>query len=88
MTTRREILQQSGMGVGWLGLGALLASQGELVGAPRFNPAEPLSPKLPPLPAKAKRVIHIFMNGGPSQVDTFAPKPELEKWAGKTLPIH
>ncbi len=88
MMTRREILQSSGMGMGWLGLGALLGSNGQLVAAPSFDPADPLAPKLPPLAAKAKRVIHIFMNGGPSQVDTFDPKPALTKYAGKTLPIH
>ena len=37
-------------------------------------------------PAKAKRVIHLFMNGGPSHVDTFDPKPSLQKYAGKELP--
>jgi len=76
------------MGMGWLGLGALLNSRGELAAAPSFNPADPLAPKAPPLPAKAKRVIHIFMNGGPSQVDTFDPKPALHEYAGRTLPIH
>lgn len=48
----------------------------------------PLAPKLPPLPCKAKRVIHLFMNGGPSHVDTFDPKPALEKYAGKLLPME
>ena len=46
----------------------------------------PLAPKAPPLPAKAKRVIHLFMNGGPSQVDTFDPKPALAKYDGQPLP--
>jgi hypothetical protein len=48
--------------------------------------ATPLSPKFPHFPGKAKRVIHLFMNGGPSHVDTFDPKPALEKYAGKLLP--
>lgn len=46
----------------------------------------PLSPKVPHFPARAKRVVHIFLNGGPSHVDTFDPKPALEKYAGKPLP--
>ena len=46
----------------------------------------PLMPKAPPFPAKAKHVIHLFMNGGPSHVDTFDPKPALKKYAGKPLP--
>ncbi|MDX1980576.1 MAG: DUF1501 domain-containing protein [Bryobacteraceae bacterium] len=50
--------------------------------------AGPLAPKTPPLKARARRIIHIFMNGGPSQVDTFDPKPALAKFAGKALPIH
>ena len=47
----------------------------------------PLLPKSPQFPAKAKHVIHLFMNGGPSHVDTFDPKPALEKYAGKPLPM-
>ena len=43
-------------------------------------------PKGPHFAPKAKRVIHLFMNGGPSHVDTFDPKPELSKWHGKVLP--
>ncbi len=48
----------------------------------------PLIPKAPHFPAKAKRVIHLFMNGGPSHVDTFDPKPSLAKYNGKELPMH
>jgi hypothetical protein len=76
------MLINSGMGMGALALGAMLR------GEPTFDAANPLAPKPPPLPAKAKRVIHIFMNGGPSQVDTWDPKPALAKYAGKALPIH
>src|SRR3977135_1789058 len=47
----------------------------------------PLTPKLPHFPSKAKRVIHLFANGGPSHVDTFDPKPLLERFAGKALPL-
>ena len=56
--------------------------------APLLNGQQgnPMLPKGPHFAPKAKRVIHLFMNGGPSHVDTFDPKPELTKWHGKTLP--
>ncbi|MDG2123646.1 MAG: DUF1501 domain-containing protein, partial [Verrucomicrobiales bacterium] len=75
--SRRSFLKRGGMGMGMLGLGGLL---GELEGA------NPLGMKAPPLPGKAKRVVHFFLNGGPSHVDTFDPKPLLAKYAGKALP--
>src|SRR5439155_606217 len=46
----------------------------------------PLAPKKPHFSARAKHVVHLFMNGGPSQVDTFDPKPLLDKYHGKPLP--
>ena len=73
------------MGMGWCAFGALLATDGA---HGSYDPADPLAPKTPPLPARAKRAIHIFTNGGPSQVDTFDPKPALTKYGGKKLPIH
>ncbi len=86
--TRREMLQRTGMGMGAVALTALLGETQGLnaatLGAVSTNP---MAPKLPPLPAKAKRVIHLFMNGGPSHVDTFDPKPSLGKFAGKPIPI-
>jgi Protein of unknown function (DUF1501) len=86
--TRRELLQRSGVGMGALGLAALMGESGLLQAAParRGNP-NPLLPRKPHFPGKAKRVIHLFMNGGPSQVDTFDPKPALARYAGKALPI-
>jgi len=81
--SRRRFLRESTMGMGAVALAALQADAAAV-----FDAGDPLAPKLPPLPAKAKRVIHIFMNGGPSQVDTWAPKPALLKYAGQTLPIH
>jgi hypothetical protein len=48
--------------------------------------ADPLLPKAPHFPAKAKRVIYLFLNGGPSQVDTFDPKPKLDEYHGKPVP--
>ena len=81
MLTRREMLCRSGMGFASLGLAGLLSSE-----AGRRRRPSPLTPKVPHFPAKAKRVIHLFMNGGPSHVDTFDPKPLLQKYAGKPLP--
>lgn len=81
--TRRDFLNRCGMGFGALGLGATLgqgalASSGEAITT--------LTERSPHFQAKAKRVIHIFANGGPSQVDTFDPKPMLTKWHGRKLP--
>ena len=80
--TRRDLLRRCGMGFAALGLAGLLDS--------RPAPPSPMSRRSLPsrrhFPAKAKRVIHIFANGGPSHVDTFDPKPALDKYAGKPLP--
>ncbi len=84
--TRRELLQRSGMGFATLGLASLLASESPATAAVEARGVNPLAPKKPHFPAKAKRVIHLFMNGGPSHVDTFDPKPTLHKLAGKPLP--
>ncbi len=80
--TRRDFLQRCGMGFGALAMGSVLA--GNSHAAESLNP---LAPKLPPLPAKAKNVIHLFMNGGPSHVDTFDPKPQLTAYHGKAVPL-
>src|SRR5947207_2378329 len=78
--SRRRFLQTSGLGIGWLA--ALdLFHQTALAGA-----VNPVAPKSPPLPATAKRVISLFMQGGPSQVDTFDPKPLLAKLHGQHPP--
>ncbi|MGH7972294.1 MAG: DUF1501 domain-containing protein, partial [Limisphaerales bacterium] len=75
--TRRDFLGKCGLGFGMLGLANLLApsSLGAALTGSSVASNSPLAPKSPPLPAKAKRVIHIFANGGPSHVDTFDPKP-------------
>ncbi|HWC00970.1 MAG TPA: DUF1501 domain-containing protein [Bryobacteraceae bacterium] len=85
--TRREMLQQSGMGMGAVALTALLGKTGHLQAAPTGGAINPMAPKAAPLPAKAKRVVHLFMNGGPSHVDTFDPKPSLTRYGGKPIPI-
>ncbi len=83
--TRREMLEQCGIGMGAIALSQLL---GRIAFAQDKGYANPLARKSPPFPAKVKRVIHLFMNGGPSQVDTFDPKPMLDKYDGQPLPIH
>src|SRR5262245_29951660 len=81
--SRRELLRRCGMGFGGLALGQLMSESG-------LHAAEastsPMAPKFPHFPAKAKHVIHLFMNGGPSHLDTFDPKPLLAKYHGKPLP--
>src|SRR5256885_3287702 len=85
--TRRDFLCKCGMGMGALGFASLMGQTGLLPTEARAGEAiNPLAPKAPLFPARAKRVIHIFLNGGPSHVDTFDPKPALEKYANKPLP--
>jgi hypothetical protein len=87
--TRREFLCRCGMGMGALGLAGFFGGVEQLASTARAEEfVSPLLPKSPQFPAKAKRVIHLFMNGGPSHVDTFDPKPSLEKYAGKLLPME
>ncbi len=85
--SRREMLSRCGLGFGAVALADLLGQAGLLSAtANAAQGVNPLLPKLPPLPAKAKRVIHLFFNGGSSHIDTFDPKPALAKYAGKELP--
>lgn len=84
LVTRRQFLNRFGLGMGGLGLAALLGEN--FLAQTARAAAGPLAPKLPPFPAKAKSVIHIFAQGAPSQVDTFDPKPELAKFDGQSLP--
>ena len=85
--SRREMLSRMGTGLGMLGLAGLFQDSGCVSAADAsVGASNPLAPKAPHFPAKAKRVIHIYLNGGPSQVDTFDPKPLLEKYAGKVIP--
>ncbi|MBI3414138.1 MAG: DUF1501 domain-containing protein [Verrucomicrobia bacterium] len=82
------MLRQMGTGLGLLGLAGLFRDAGLLMPSAlaTADTRNPLLPKSPHFPGKAKRVIHIYLNGGPSQVDTWDPKPMLEKHAGKPLP--
>src|SRR5947209_3969352 len=84
LITRREMLRRTGTGLGMLGLAGLLADTGLLGSAQAAG--NPLAPRPTHFPGRAKHVIHIYLNGGPSQVDTFDPKPLLKKYEGKTLP--
>ena len=83
MLNRRQILQHTGTGLGLLGLAALCADADDTTPP---DPRSPLAPRPPHFAAKAKHVIHVYLNGGPSQVDTFDPKPLLARYAGQTLP--
>jgi hypothetical protein len=82
--SRREMLGLTGMGFGMIGLGGLLAHDN--VAAASVGPNDQSAPKLPHFRPRAKHVIHYVLAGGPSQVDTFDPKPMLTKYHGKPLP--
>jgi Protein of unknown function (DUF1501) len=84
--TRRQLLGRAGGGIGLLGLAALLQDEGMLESAAAESVIPgPLAARRSHFPAKAKRVIYVFINGGPSQVDTWDYKPALAKWDGKSL---
>lgn len=85
--SRRQFLSRIGAGSGTLALAALLRDQGLLANeSPAGLSARPLAPRPGHFPTKAKSVIWLFMNGGPSQVDTWDYKPELAKRDGQDLP--
>ena len=86
--SRREMLTRSGLGLGWLAAEGMLSSSasGERTVSAPPRLASTLAPKNPHFEPKARAVIHIFANGGPSHVDTFDPKPKLTTYAGKEIP--
>src|SRR5271167_4828715 len=95
--TRRALFSRIGGGFGALGLASVLADAGILTldGAAKAGTSgdtegavltHPLAAKASHFPARAKRVIFLFMNGGPSHVDTFDPKPALQRYAGQDPP--
>src|SRR5580698_3476620 len=93
--TRREFLWETGAGFTGVALTALLDRDGFFSGSahagttsPRHSLDKPLSPLPPPLPAKAKRCIFLFMYGGPSQMDLFDYKPELQKRHGQSVNVE
>jgi hypothetical protein len=83
MHTRRDFLRSTGCGFGWLGLLGLLGDSG-LLAAP--SSSFPLAPKAGHFTGRVKHIIHVYLNGGPSQIDTFDPKPLLKKYEGELLP--
>lgn len=82
--TRRQMLQQSAAGFGSLALAAMLADESRASG----TGSDPLAARLPHFAPRAKRIIFLFMKGGPSQVDTFDPKPLLDRDDGQPLPFE
>jgi len=80
--SRRRFFQEVAGGIGTIALSQLMAGEGRAATAE----VNPLAPRKPHFPPKAKNVIFMFMEGGPSQLDLFDPKPELQKWSGKPLP--
>ena len=85
--TRRQFLNRVGLGIGALSLAAMIDPMDLFADGGMLAPSttNPMAPRLPPLPAKAKAVIHIFAQGAPSHVDTWDPKPALSQMDGKTM---
>ena len=84
--SRRDFLRRTGSGFGMLALTTMLAEAGLLGATAQAAAVNPLGPKTPHFPVKAKSVIWLFMNGGQSQVDTWDYKPKLAELDGKDLP--
>ena len=93
-STRRQFLLNAGGGFGAIALSALLSEEGllrsvqaeETEQQSNSDATDPLAPKDPHFKPRAKRVIYLFMHGGPSHMDLFDPKPDLVKYAGQPLP--
>ena len=81
--SRREVLARTGMGLGWLGAASLLQQDSASAGSAA---ATSMAPRPPHFPARARAVIHLFANGGPSHLDTFDRKVALEHYAGREIP--
>lgn len=88
LPTRRELLKTSAVGFGYLALRALLDQEAGAAEPSSAAPPDPLLPKSPHFPARAKRIVFLFMKGGPSHVDTFDPKPMLDRYNGKEPPFE
>ncbi len=84
-TTRRDFLAKAGLGFGALALSSMLADEAR-ADSPEIDPLHPLAPRPTHHAPKAKSCIFLFMEGGPSHIDLFDPKPELNRRAGQPLP--
>src|SRR5690349_5307507 len=80
VTSRREFFTQAGSGLAGIALASMLAEDAKAAAV------DPLAPKTPHVAPRAKNIIWCFMEGGPSQVDLFDPKPMLEKYAYQPVP--
>ncbi len=89
--TRRQLLARAGGGFGAVSLAALLSEEGLLSRSLaderdwKQRALQPMAPVAPHFPPRAKRVIWLFINGGPSHVDTWDYKPALNQWDGKSI---
>ena len=84
--SRRDFLRNAGSGLGAFALASMLDQDGWLPRAQGATAPDPLAPKKPHFKPTAKSVIWLFMEGGPSHIDLFDPKPELERLAGQPMP--
>jgi hypothetical protein len=84
--TRRSLLARGGLGMGLIGLADLLGVPGPSASVGAVARPDPLAPKPPHFAPTARAVVHLFMNGGPSHVDTFDRKPMLDRYHGRPLP--
>lgn len=85
--TRRALLTRTANGFGALAAGALFGRHASAAALPVAPGDGPFTPRAPHFKARAKNVIFLYMDGGPAQMDTFDPKPELARWAGKPIPV-
>ncbi len=85
LQTRRHFFRQCGVGLGKIALASLLC-EGQLSAEDKARATNPLAPKKPHYPGKVKSVIYLFMAGGPSQLELFEPKPDLQKLDGQPIP--
>src|SRR5436190_6453187 len=83
--TRRHFFSKCGLGLGSIALASLLGER-KVFGAEDLRLVNPMAPKAPHFPAKAKNVIYLFMAGGPSQLELFDHKPKLQELHGQPIP--